>query len=586
MPRVLFKVVNHRGHENSQDPHPRSCDIAKTTEGMKLLKQSGPRLLRLGVFIAPLVVSSIFMALSLPRFQTTDDISMILIASGVRTGSPSADLVFTSEVFGSLMAWLYSLNSSVSWWAWLQVGSVSVALGALNLLVLDRRDQLRMKVPLLIAVNLVALPLVLALNFSQPAILCAAIGTLLMLVARDKGLWILGLGLAAAGIAWRPEGAVLGLVISFGLILVSAITERSVICRAKVRRWLIGGLAVGTLFLLLETVPGWIRERTDTRWAEFLVFNRDRGALDGAGNFVFSPEAAKAATSAGMSPNDWNLLIGWFFQDRQVYSEAALSSVAGERASFPQWNSIPRLFGEFLNVLSIYPVLAMVLALVLVSAILGMNARNPVVVPLQLTTVGVILFGVFLYGRLPERVAAPALIATMAIVLVITAVKKSDRNSRTSAITALSWVVALAALVFSSHFIVRWADFPAPNGPAFSDLEESGSNQRPVNLLTTTYFATRLLSLPANFDPKLDVTVDDAVILDWWQRSPAFEDRLSSLGLSLDVMESVYRGDARLITSDPNFAVQVCSFMIEHALTTAESTNAELCRSEWVAVVD
>lgn len=557
-----------------------------TPEGMKLLKQSGPHLLKLGVFIAPLVVSSIFLALGLPRYQTTDDISMILIASGVRTGSPSADLVFSSEVFGSLMAWLYSLDSSVSWWAWLQVGSVSVALGALNLLVLGQRDQLRIKAPLLIAVNLVALPLVMALNFSQPAILCAAIGTLLMLVARDKGLWILGLGLAAVGLAWRPEGAVLGLVISLGLILVSAITEGSVTCRAMVSRWSIGGLAVGTLYLLLITLPRWIREKTDSRWADFLVFNRDRGALDGAGNFVFSPEAAKAATSAGLSPNDWNLLIGWFFQDRQVFSGAALSFVAGERPHLPQWNSIPRLFGEFLGTLSIYPVVAMLVALIFVSVLLGISARKPLVVPFQLATVGVILFGVYLYGRLPERVAAPALIATMAIILVNTAVKKRHSKSGNTAITALSWTVALAALVFSSHFVIRWVDYPAPKGPVLSELEESGSDRSPVNLVTTTYFATRLLGLPANFDPKLDVTVGDTIILDWWQRSPAFEDRLTSLGLSLDVMESVYRGDARFITSDPNFAVQVCSFMMEHRLSTAENTNAEVCRSDWVIVVD
>jgi len=541
--------------------------------------------LDLGVFLTPFIVSGSLLASGVARYRTTDDIQMILIASGVSSVAPSMDLVFTSELLAVLISWLYSLTTAVSWWPLLQLASLAAAIGTINVLILRREFSLRIRILTLLSINFLAIPLLVALNFTQPAILCAAVGLLLWLRGVRGRTRLAGLGLSAVGVLWRPEGALLGFVITIALLFVQVTVDRDGNRYRQVRRVIVGGLLASVVLLLIGLLPRWVRRSLDSSWSAYLDFNAVRYNFDGAGNFAYSEGALEVAARAGLSPNDVLLLVqGWFFQDREVYSKSIMEVVAAERSSIPAWNSIPRLLFEFMAQLLTYPIFLFLLSALIVLAPIVLMARRRCAVMMQLGVVASVFFGVYVYGRFPERVAFPAILASVSVLLVITQLgdRKPDRLMR--AANVLSVVAAAVTLASALVFVYRWSDLPKPKTPLFAELTSTQEDDAAVKLLTTTYFAPQLIALPAGFNPKSDVDLENAIILDWWQRSPGFERRLADLGLNPDLIASVIDGDARFVSSNPNFADWICIFVEQNVALDEVSGVANECGTTWVAL--
>ena len=49
-------------------------------------------------------------------FESNDDIGMAHIVSGVTTGTPSAELIFSNILIGSVLKFLYGLTDRVNWY--------------------------------------------------------------------------------------------------------------------------------------------------------------------------------------------------------------------------------------------------------------------------------------------------------------------------------------------------------------------------------------------------------------------------------------------------------------------------------------
>src|SRR5579859_979179 len=49
-------------------------------------------------------------------YETNDDVGMAQIASGVMTGKPSAELIFTNLVIGETLKQLYQWSDRVNWY--------------------------------------------------------------------------------------------------------------------------------------------------------------------------------------------------------------------------------------------------------------------------------------------------------------------------------------------------------------------------------------------------------------------------------------------------------------------------------------
>ncbi len=56
-------------------------------------------------------------------FESNDDVGMAQIVSGVTTGTPSAELIFSNILIGSVLKFLYGLTDGVNWYTLYLLGA-------------------------------------------------------------------------------------------------------------------------------------------------------------------------------------------------------------------------------------------------------------------------------------------------------------------------------------------------------------------------------------------------------------------------------------------------------------------------------
>src|SRR5574340_1257988 len=103
--------------------------------------QNGLRLLGLAALLNA-ILFGLFLACGTPYYETNDDLSMQLIASGSFTGQPSEYLVFTNVVIGWVLRILYETWNGPNWYMIYLLAVHFASLTALAFVFLSRRPRL------------------------------------------------------------------------------------------------------------------------------------------------------------------------------------------------------------------------------------------------------------------------------------------------------------------------------------------------------------------------------------------------------------------------------------------------------------
>src|SRR5579859_5619648 len=153
-----------------------------------------------------------------PCFETNDDLSMQLIASGFYTGHPCEYLVFTNVLLGWPLRLLYEAWPTCNWYLVYLIGSQYAAMTAVAFVVFSRRRHWLFLFLYLGFFLLAEMRLLVSLQFTTTAFLVGA-SALLLLVSGLRPLEpirpariIWGFALAGLMVAIREQAAVLLIV--------------------------------------------------------------------------------------------------------------------------------------------------------------------------------------------------------------------------------------------------------------------------------------------------------------------------------------------------------------------------------------
>lgn len=277
-----------------------------------------------------LLFSIAFMGVPLRmRFETNDDVFMMMIASGRYTGTPSEFLLYMHVLAGLFLKGLFTFapafNSYLVLFCLMHV-SFAVAVAS----VLSRMTDGVFRLVLLWAVLIFFhLPICLRLQFTTTAFVAAIGGVLFLsdsaLNERPDSRMVVRFGLAAAG--WlgaylvRRESALLAVAVASPLLLYTFFLTA--------RRMLFAGFAAGMILVtcgLMAFQTAYIARFPE--WKQFLDFNEVRGRMHVAPGYAYDADSARIFGEVGWSENDVEVFHQWFFPDPHVHSEEHVRHIA------------------------------------------------------------------------------------------------------------------------------------------------------------------------------------------------------------------------------------------------------------------
>lgn len=215
------------------------------------------------------------------RFETNDDVVMLMISSGVYSGTPDFHLVFINVVYGFLVKSLYTIMPGLEWYTILFCLLHIISFSLVFWVYSKRITKAFGQVLLLLLLLVLQSRFIIGLQFTTTAAIIACAG-LSLYFERGKLIKVWGLVLFLIGSLIRFEAAMLCLGV-FAPVMMFPLSGR---IRSK-RQFLQTGLIL--LFILILPVTAQIFNRQvytqDLEWRYYFKYNRVRGALNDNPNF-------------------------------------------------------------------------------------------------------------------------------------------------------------------------------------------------------------------------------------------------------------------------------------------------------------
>jgi hypothetical protein len=442
-------------------------------------------------------------------FESNDDVGMAEIVSGLTTGAPSAELIFSNILIGSVLKFLYGLTDRVNWYTLYLLGAHFVALTGLLWAFL--RLQPSRKAVILFALLFVEfeVALLLRLQFTSTAIL-AAVGGLVLLLSRDetsgrRSSLATGWGAALlimAGLI-RPDG------MYYAIVLLVPLFAYEALCFRRWRPFVAIGLSI-IVVAMAAACDGW-HYRSDPAWREFMAYNRARASIHDLPIVTYEPNTRFFFNRVGWSYTDFGMFTNWFFSDRETFSRERLEAIL-KLFEGSEWSRAksPQYLADSLRPLSVFPPLVYANLLLAIVLAAGSRLRMLLVVAGAYVLLDSLLVVFSWYAKLPARIVLPAYLSVVVMAFYVVLREASLRRHLMPLAYDFAWLrplTAVAAVAFAAYYALAF--FPV----AVSQISKSDLNQRDQQVLAL--FVRTLRERYVRPDPQ-------AIFLNWGGRFPMF----------------------------------------------------------------
>lgn len=241
------------------------------------------------------------------RFETNDDVMMLLIGSGIYSGSPDAHLVFINYIYGSLVSFLYTHFPGIEWYTVLMISIHILSISIISWKILGSNTSLIRKVIYLFIFYCIEINLIVYLQFTTTASLCALSGIILF-VSDNLSKKILALLIFTLASLIRFESVFLILIINipFGVyFLIKRFQSKSYSC-----------ILLLPMFFILPVLGKIIDNRiysNETKWSTYKEYNDYRGRINDNPNAESFNDLP-----ANITQSDYVLFLS-FFADTNVF---------------------------------------------------------------------------------------------------------------------------------------------------------------------------------------------------------------------------------------------------------------------------
>jgi hypothetical protein len=504
------------------------------------------RLLLLAAAINAALFAIAFSCLTL-GFDTNDDVGMTSIVSGVATGAPSADMVFSNILIGRVLQQFYQWTDRLNWYtAYLLAVHVATMTGLLYAFL--RMQPSRTSVALFVIVFAqFEVALIQYLQFTSTAAMAGVVGLLLVLVSTTEcgGKSLLaavygGMLIVLAGMI-RTESMYYALALLVPLVAYDTVIRRRWAAVVRI------GICLGIAFVPIA-YDRWHYER-DPRWRSFEEYNYTRALLHGAPIVDYEEHSRFFFDRVGWSETDWNMFENyWFFVDPKIYSFEHLKTIL-DRFQGTNWSRTDSSAYREQRLAKVSTVRALMYANVLLAILLARGARLRVFLIglAQCLFVEMLLVEWSLYVRLVGRVIVPAFFATTVILFFIERRAAGERRflitlptrtsvRRLSAAAAVVFCLFYAPLCYqvtAGHLMA--SDYFCGFQRAFRTFVRNVDSRyvaKNPNALFVNWGAVLPTHLISPFDDFRSMRRLPMISLGWWTRSPPCDDLFRRLGIS------------------------------------------------------
>lgn len=271
-----------------------------------------------------------------PGYDTNDDAVMNMIAAGKGFGlSPDEHIVFSNVLIGLALKQLYTFIPLVPWYGLYLLGvQFASNVGLLYCVVARGYTRLRLRLYLLYFA-VAGLYFLNNLQFTSTAFITAQSGVLLCLLSFRPG--IAGRPDSTAAVCRFAGGGLLflaslirievfylvvGLSAPMAIVYLAGLGQfRRSLPRAVLLAAIVLGLALGCSRFNNAYY------QSDSGWRDFYDYNALRVKFNDEAWVYYSPETKHVFDAVNWSENDFMMMLGWFYDDPQLYNVDSLRTV-------------------------------------------------------------------------------------------------------------------------------------------------------------------------------------------------------------------------------------------------------------------
>jgi len=475
-------------------------------------------------------------------YETNDDVGMAQIASGLMTGKPSAELIFTNLLIGEALKQLYQLTDRVNWYTlYLLIAHFAAMTGLLFAFLRIRSSWTSVALFVLLFVQY-ELALLLWLNFTSVAVTAAIVGSLLLTSCPPTAVGRRSLSACYGGSLIVVAGLIRADSLFYGMLVVAPFLAYRLLCLRRWRPVLWMGVTLAVAIAAIA-VNGW-HYRSDPGWRDYSVAVAGLTPVLESQAIEYNEHTRPFFDSVGWSATDWRMMRSNFFADPGVFSTERMRKMSsyfreqGWRRPHP-WTYLENQLSPVI-VFERMTYANMLLAFLLCG---GRRLRLVLLGGFQGLWVLAVLLLLASYFKIQPRVAMPVAFGLGVIVFDLALQTMQGRSSLPENRPRSRWVLAVGVLAVS--FVYCWAfyrtasrnwavsEFNRRSHAAFRSLVQNVIERYVENDPDAIFFNWGA-SFPYQLTPPFD-TIRQAkrlriVPLGWNQLSPLFDQRLRQLG--------------------------------------------------------
>jgi hypothetical protein len=255
-----------------------------------------------------------------PRYETNDDVTMQLLASGlVFADRPDEHLLYSNVLVGLVLKHLYSGLPSIPWYGLYQVGTLTISAAALTFVLLSVGRSPRRMAVVAIVLTVAVLPCLVEIQFTKTAFLASFAGLLLLLLPlrastpRPVITDAVGGALLVWGSLIRYESFLLALLVAVPLAAAGIAFDRR-----KAAWRLVPMLVAAVAAIGLQQYNRFYYAR-DEGWRNFYEYNALRAEFTDYNRFPYTPDMDPILNTVGWTPIDLKMMNNWFFANRERF---------------------------------------------------------------------------------------------------------------------------------------------------------------------------------------------------------------------------------------------------------------------------
>jgi len=485
-------------------------------------------------FIINIVLFSLVFGVFTPMFETSDDLTMMQIASGLRYGEPSEYLVFINVILGLILKFFYQQFVTVNWYV-IFLYLIHFCSTTIILTVFLKQNQslyiLGLYLSLFVPFEVFFL---VNLQWTTTAMIAGCSGIISLIdVGRKQSkqqwtVYLSGIILLIISGWIRFNVYKLLILIFIPFIMLKIIQTREI-------KFVIPIIISGLILIGTSEFHNFYYDR-DPAWKHYNEYNKLRIQLTDYPYMEYSPRTKSVLDEIGWSENDFNILKNWIPFDQDIYTIDALRHITsrigpGDQHFSDILQTAKGVLEEVAPMRLGFSFLTVIVALLLV----GKKNRLTVITVLIIAA-STIVYLIYL-GRLPMRVLHSILFSWNLINLYLLSLEEGLFDRKISSLRSRKIFListSLIILILLSYAI--FVDYRY-NENRIKEEEKAGTNDA-IDELSQYEFVYALApglfknqNLQISLDNTLNLEFEDIYLGGWFVPSPIHNNELSKYGI-------------------------------------------------------